>query len=520
MDQHASNLNQSAPARARLCAQPLAASVGAALLIGALSSLAAAGRATTPSCPSASGAQYESVMHPSAPLAAVTLAASKDNTLYENTNGSLSNGAGQYMFAGRTNTGRIRRAVVSFGISGSIPSGATIMSATLSLHMSRTSTGAYTVTLHRLYEDWGEAGSDADSNEGAGAVAQTGDATWLHRFYDNRLWFTQGGEFASKASASLSVAGEGPYTWASTPALVADVQSCVDSPLLCYGWLIKGDESENKTTKRFDTRESDFPDRRPVLAVGYTMDTPTPSSTPSQTPTASDTPTAGPTSTPSTTGTPTDTGTPTSTFTPSATPSPSDTATPTETSASTPTRTPSVSPTASASATGTDTPSALDTATATPTRTTTPTATGSAGGSQTPAPSATPGGEETHTPTPTRTQTPTGTWTASATPTIASPTPSATVSPSATSTPTPPPSAVPSPGLVPGVCDFILNRVPPVVITWSLSNPDQVGGWGERAIPGLPPSPFNPPRKWLTITATSLPYHPLYNGVTYKSGCP
>jgi hypothetical protein len=70
------------------------------------------------------------------------------------------------------------------------------------------------------------------------------------------------------------------------------------------------------------------------------------------------------------------------------------------------------------------------------------------------------------------------------------------------------------------VCEFILNRVPPVAIAAAIANPQLVNGFGERSVPGLPPSPFNPPRRWLTIQSVSLPYHQLYNGLVYKAGCP
>ena len=58
----------------------------------------------------------------------VQLAPSKDNTLYEDASGNISNGAGDYLFAGTTATaasGAIRRGVIAFDIAGSIPAGPT-----------------------------------------------------------------------------------------------------------------------------------------------------------------------------------------------------------------------------------------------------------------------------------------------------------------------------------------------------------------------------------------------------------
>ena len=80
----------------------------------------------------------------------VTIAAARDNTLYEDASGSLSNGAGQSLFAGKTGTGGIRRALIAFDVAGAVPAGSTITAVTLRLQMSRTRSGGQAVGLHRL----------------------------------------------------------------------------------------------------------------------------------------------------------------------------------------------------------------------------------------------------------------------------------------------------------------------------------------------------------------------------------
>ena len=60
----------------------------------------------------------------------VTLNPDKDNTLYESATGSLSNGAGAYLFSGVTGQPGIRRTLVHFNVAGSVPAGARIVSAT------------------------------------------------------------------------------------------------------------------------------------------------------------------------------------------------------------------------------------------------------------------------------------------------------------------------------------------------------------------------------------------------------
>jgi len=161
-----------------------------------------------------------------APLAdTVNLPAEKDNTLYENEEGELSNGAGDHLFTGSTNTPLIRRAVIKFDIDGAIPAGATIDSAQLTMNVSRNNNStAEDTSLHRLNSDWGESGSNAGGNEGGGALAENGDATWQHTFYDNSFWSTPGGDFVAGASASIPVDVAGGHVWGSTAGMVSDVQ--------------------------------------------------------------------------------------------------------------------------------------------------------------------------------------------------------------------------------------------------------------------------------------------------------
>ncbi|MCB9858239.1 MAG: DNRLRE domain-containing protein [Phycisphaerales bacterium] len=201
----------------------------------------------------------------------VSIGADKDNTLYESASGGLSNGSGEHMFAGETGAGELRRAVIAFDVAGNVPAGATIISVTLTLYMSRTIAGIETVTLHPLDADWGEGTSDATGPEGAGATATIGDATWLHTTYDSAFWLNPGGDFSANPSASADVGGDGFYTWGSTPELVADVQSWLDQPAANFGWVVIGNEFALTTSKRFDSRENVEVSQRPVLTINYTV---------------------------------------------------------------------------------------------------------------------------------------------------------------------------------------------------------------------------------------------------------
>lgn len=202
-------------------------------------------------------------------IISVALTPSKDNTLYEDDAGSLSNGAGDYFFVGKTGNGAIRRGVIAFDIAGHIPAASTIVSVTLKLNLSRASSGAQPITLHRLLTDWGEGTSNAAGQEGSGAASTSGDATWLHTFYDTDYWVMPGGDFSPTASATTMVDGIGPYTWGTTVAMVADAQLWLSSSEANFGWLLLGNEGRSRTSKRFNTRENSDPATRPLLIVEY-----------------------------------------------------------------------------------------------------------------------------------------------------------------------------------------------------------------------------------------------------------
>lgn len=189
----------------------------------------------------------------------VSISASRDATLYQSTDGSLANGSGQYLFAGRTNQNLARRAVVWFDIASFVPSDATITSVRLVLNVTQANGGNRTVTVHRALTAWTTGASDPDSTEASGAPALAGDATWLHASADGAgggtFWLTAGGDFAATASASLLTTTSGLQTWTSA-ALAADVQAARANPAANLGWFIVGDESAAGTARRFDSADS------------------------------------------------------------------------------------------------------------------------------------------------------------------------------------------------------------------------------------------------------------------------
>jgi len=89
-----------------------------------------------------------------------------------------------------------------------------------------------------------------------------------------------------------------------------------------------------------------------------------------------------------------------------------------------------------------------------------------------------------------------------------------------TTGPTPRPSATPLVPLIPQACAFVTGRVPSAAIADALANPRRISGFGEPANPSLPPGANNPPRLYLSLLNTGVPWHPLSNSLIYKVGCP
>lgn len=198
----------------------------------------------------------------------IVLTPSKDNTLFESSGGTLSNGAGVHLFAGATASRSLRRALLAFDVASQIPPGSRITRATLRLRVSLTISGSQRMTLHRVTADWGEGSSNAGaSRDGTGAAARTGDATWLHRFFPDQRWTAQGGDFNATADATVT-AGD-PVVWESSEAMIARVQEWLDHSATNFGWIVLGNETQSTTAKRFDSREIEPAATRPALTIEF-----------------------------------------------------------------------------------------------------------------------------------------------------------------------------------------------------------------------------------------------------------
>jgi hypothetical protein len=207
---------------------------------------------------------------PAAARPFVEIGAARDNTLFEDEHGTLSSGAGAYLFAGNTSQHGLRRAVVAFDLAA-IPADATIDSVFLRVHVSLVNNeSARPLSAHLLISSWGEGSSDSGTG-GSGAPAQMGDATWVHRFHPDQEWASPGGDFSFLTSGLVSTTGIGHYTL-SGEGLAADVRTWIDDPKTAHGWVLRGDESEPTTARRIDSRENPAPENRPTLIVYFTPD--------------------------------------------------------------------------------------------------------------------------------------------------------------------------------------------------------------------------------------------------------
>ncbi|MFT4601256.1 MAG: hypothetical protein ACI857_001434 [Arenicella sp.] len=196
----------------------------------------------------------------------VVLAPEKDNAMYSESNNS--SGAGQ-IYSGRNNTGDPRRALLQFDIAGSIPSGATITSVSLDLNIDQSPSFAAVgiFDLHPVTSDWGE-GTSVGSGVGAAPVAP--DATWSDAMFGTSTWTTAGGDFGASSAATNTSIATGTFTWTSAQ-MATDVQNWLTTPATNFGWILIGDESVNKSARRFGSKEIGV---APQLTVNYTCTTP------------------------------------------------------------------------------------------------------------------------------------------------------------------------------------------------------------------------------------------------------
>jgi hypothetical protein len=201
-----------------------------------------------------------------------TLECVADATIFaEQTGGTaydaVADGSGANLWTSVIAAGVVRRALLRFDLSA-LPAGAQLLEARLEAFMIRLRE-PQSIALHRITAAWGEGASNG-GDAGIGAPATAGDCTWSHRVWPTQHWSTRGGDYVPSASASVSVAGwPAPVVWASTPALVGDVQGWINSPASNHGWMMIGRETGAQNASRLGSRNSTELSARPRLRVSW-----------------------------------------------------------------------------------------------------------------------------------------------------------------------------------------------------------------------------------------------------------
>jgi hypothetical protein len=206
---------------------------------------------------------------------------SEDTTLFEfnptfNLGTALLGAGGINQLSPDTGGPARMRALLRFDLSA-IPVGSTITSVQLTVTVTRVPSAAEppasTFELHRVFKAWGE-GSKGGLT---GTTAAAGEATWRAPKHPTPEWTSPGGSDDSDVSAivssSVDIDGLGAYTFASTAALVSDVQNWVANPTSNFGWMMKSaGENLQQSARRFASRESAT--GRPTLTVLYELPPP------------------------------------------------------------------------------------------------------------------------------------------------------------------------------------------------------------------------------------------------------
>ena len=159
--------------------------------------------------------------------------------------------------------GKNRRALIHFDLS-SIPSGATIGSATLHLYNIYTPQEDRTLNVHRITDSWAEGSGNNELNS-----ATINGTTWNERWFGAN-WGTAGGDYDSTVTGS-NTSGTMADVWLEWD-VKTDVQGFVSETYSNQGWLVKFEPEGSPTVcVKFPSREyTDDSTKRPKLVVEYT----------------------------------------------------------------------------------------------------------------------------------------------------------------------------------------------------------------------------------------------------------
>jgi hypothetical protein len=147
------------------------------------------------------------------------------------------------VFVGLNEHGLRRRALLFFGITMVVPSGATIESAELTLavtHAPGAEAEALDLQLHALSQRWSEGTVVAPGTGLAGGNATSGDVTWAYATFESTQWSRLGGDFAAEPVANATAGAVGSSLTFRGPALTAALQVRHALPHLLLLTKLKG----------------------------------------------------------------------------------------------------------------------------------------------------------------------------------------------------------------------------------------------------------------------------------------
>jgi len=217
------------------------------------------------------------------PAAAGTLTIGpSDDTFINSANPSNDNGGSSSLFTGTDGHGGLMRGLVRFDMPAGIRAAATVTSVQLRMTVAALGDGTAgtpaTEALQAITQTWTE-GNGTGTLPGTLTVGQTcggaiTGATWTQNdCIAGTNWTAAGGAVTAAITAIASTAGVGigaPVLWdsAGNPALIADVQSWVDSAAGNRGWRITSStEAMTAEAQRFGSRESAT---APALTIAFT----------------------------------------------------------------------------------------------------------------------------------------------------------------------------------------------------------------------------------------------------------
>jgi len=143
---------------------------------------------------------------------------------------------------------KLERSLLKFDLS-SLPTDATVSSATLSLYVKAASGGALTINAHRVTQSWNE-----------------DQVTWKARDKAaNLLWTTQGGDYDSAVAAS-AVVDDTKNIWRSWT-ITSLVTDWLSNPATNYGLILEA--SSSNAEKVFKSSDDGTTNQRPKLEVCF-----------------------------------------------------------------------------------------------------------------------------------------------------------------------------------------------------------------------------------------------------------